>query len=101
MLDPIPVFQAAAIAAALIGGLVYGKSRSGSAATKNHEEQMARLTQMQRERIDLLERDREDRIRENKELRERIAHLEQRVAHLEAELIMEKRITARFVPEVI
>ena len=99
MFDPAMAFQLAAVAGAAAVGIVFGVRKAGSGISRHNEEQMTRLVQMQKERIDLLERDRDDRIRENSELRERILHLEARVEHLEAELVIEKRITARLDKE--
>lgn len=94
-------FQIAAVASAVVIGVVFGTRRAGGYLAKHTEEQMTRLSEIQKMRIDLLEKDRDDRIRENAELKERIVHLEKRVAHLEAELSMEKRITARLTQEAI
>lgn len=92
-------FQIAAVASAVVIGVMFGTRRAGTYLAKNTEEQMGRLADIQRMRIELLERDRDDRIRENAELKERIVLLEERVAHLENELEMEKRITARLTLE--
>lgn len=99
MFDPVLAFQIAAVASAVVVGVVFGTRRAGGYLAKHTEEQMARLSEIQQMRIELLEKDRTDRIRENQELKERVAHLEARVAHLEYELEMEKRITARVHPE--